>query len=54
MEARNFTYMVYGFSAAWAILLIYVITIAVRERSLRQELDRVKRLLSDTTGAPPE
>jgi CcmD family protein len=47
MEARNFTYMVYGFSAAWLILLIYVITIAVRERNLRQELDRVKRLLSD-------
>jgi CcmD family protein len=47
MEARNFTYMVYGFSAAWLILLIYVITIAVRERNLRQELDRVKRLFSD-------
>ncbi|MDP8979074.1 MAG: CcmD family protein [Acidobacteriota bacterium] len=47
MEARNFNYMVYGFSAAWLILLIYVITIAVRERNLRQELDRVKRLLSD-------
>ena len=47
MEARNFTYMVYGFSAAWLILLIYVITIAVREKNLRQELDRVKRLLSD-------
>ena len=54
MEARNFTYMVYGFSAAWLILLIYVITIAVRERNLRQELDRVKRLLSDSTGARPE
>jgi len=44
MEEPNFTYMVYGFSAAWLILLIYVITIAIRERNLRQELDRVKRL----------
>jgi CcmD family protein len=51
MEARNFTYMVYGFSAAWLILLIYVITIAVRERNLRQELDRVKRLF-DTEPRP--
>ncbi len=51
MEARNFTYMVYGFSAAWLILLIYVITIAVRERNLRQELDRVKRLLTDRDRA---
>jgi CcmD family protein len=51
MEARNFTYMVYGFSAAWLILLIYVITIAVRERNLRQELDRVKRLLRDRDPA---
>jgi CcmD family protein len=51
MEARNFTYMVYGFSAAWLILLIYVITIAVREKNLRQELDRVKRLF-DTEPRP--
>ncbi|MGI8745720.1 MAG: CcmD family protein [Bryobacteraceae bacterium] len=45
MDARNFTYMFYGFAIAWAVIAIYVITIAARERGLRQELDRVKRMI---------
>lgn len=45
MDARNFTYMFYGFAVAWAVIAIYVITIAARERSIRQELDRVKRMI---------
>lgn len=45
MDTRNFTFMFYGFLAAWMIILIYVISIAIRERKLRQELDRVKRLV---------
>jgi CcmD family protein len=42
---RNFEYMFYGFTAAWLIVIIYVISIALRERRLRDELDRVKRML---------
>jgi CcmD family protein len=45
MDARNFTYMFYGFSVAWLIIAIYVISIGARERRLRQELDRVKRMI---------
>ena len=45
MDARNFTYMFYGFSVAWLVIMLYVISIAVRERRLRQELDRVKRMI---------
>lgn len=41
----NFTFMFYGFLAAWVIVILYVISIALRERKLRQELDRVKRML---------
>jgi CcmD family protein len=44
---RNFTYMFYGFTVAWLIVIGYVISIAVREKNLRSELDRVKRLLED-------
>jgi CcmD family protein len=43
----NFTFMFYGFLAAWLIVIIYVISIALRERKLRQELDRVKRMVDD-------
>ena len=47
MDVRNVTFLFYGFTAAWLIVLIYVISIATRERKLRQELDRVKRLVEE-------
>ena len=45
MDARNFQFMFYGFTAAWLIIAVYVISIAARERKLRNELDRVKRMI---------
>ena len=47
VEARNLTFLFYGFLAAWLIVMVYVISIAARERKLRRELDRVKRLVED-------
>ena len=44
---QNFTFMFYGFTAAWLVVIIYVISIALRERKLRDELDRVKRMVGD-------
>ena len=32
MDSRNFTYMFYGFAAAWAVVVIYVLTLISRER----------------------
>jgi len=43
----NFTFMFYGFLTAWLIVMLYVISIALRERKLRQELDRVKRMVEE-------
>ena len=45
MDARNFTFMFYGFTAAWLIVLIYVITLARRGSRLRRELENVKNLV---------
>ncbi len=45
VEVRNFEFMFYGFLAAWLIVMLYVVSIAARERKLRREIDRVKRLL---------
>jgi uncharacterized membrane protein YciS (DUF1049 family) len=39
--------MFWGFAIAWAIVMIYIISIAARERRLRSELDRVKRMLEE-------
>jgi CcmD family protein len=43
----NFRYMFYGFTAAWLVIAVYVISIALRERNLRRELERVTRMLGD-------
>ena len=42
---QNYTFMFYGFLVAWLVVIIYVISIALRERRLRAELDRVKRMV---------
>jgi len=44
---QNFAFLFYGFTAAWLIVILYVISIAIREKRLRQELDRVKRMLDE-------
>jgi CcmD family protein len=45
IEARNFTYMFYGFAAAFLILVVYVVSLALRERKLKSEIDRVRRMV---------
>ncbi len=47
MSPQNYSFMFYGFTAAWLILILYVISIALREKKLRQELDRVKRMVEE-------
>jgi len=37
--------MFYGFLAAWLIVLLYVVMLALRERKLRRELDRVRQMV---------
>jgi CcmD family protein len=45
MDARNFTYMFYGFLAAWLIVLLYVVSLARRSARLKKELEDVKHLV---------
>jgi CcmD family protein len=45
VDNRNFLYMFYGFLAAWLIVLLYVVLLAMRERKLRRELDRVRQMV---------
>jgi CcmD family protein len=45
MDQRNFTFMFYGFAAAWLIIVVYVITLVARERRIRQEMDRLRRMV---------
>ncbi len=47
MDERNFTYMFYGFTAAWVIVVLYVLTMVRRESKLHSELERVKHMIED-------
>jgi CcmD family protein len=47
MDERNFTYMFYGFLAAWLVLVGYVVSLAGRERRLRKEIERLKHMIED-------
>jgi hypothetical protein len=37
--------MLLGLGAAWMIMFAYVVLITLRERKLRKELDRVRRMV---------
>lgn len=45
MDTRNFDYMFYGFVAAWLIITVYVVSLALREGRLRRELDRIRKMV---------
>jgi CcmD family protein len=47
MESRELQFVFYGFTAAWLIIVVYVLSIVLRERRLRRELDRVRRMVED-------
>lgn len=51
MDARNFTFMFYGFAAAWIIVLLYVISLARRGARLKKELDDVRQLIASAPAA---
>lgn len=55
MDERNFTFMFYGFLAAWLIVMVYVISLIRRSSRLKKELDDVGRLLdkNSTTSNNP-
>jgi CcmD family protein len=45
MDNRNFLYMFYGFAVAWAVIVVYVLTLVSRERKLRDEMARLKNMI---------
>lgn len=52
MDARNFTFMFYGFLAAWLIVIVYIISLVRRSGRLNKELEDVKHLVEDKLASP--
>ena len=48
IEVRNFQFLFYGFSAAWLIVVIYILYLGRREKKIRDELARLKNIVGDT------
>jgi hypothetical protein len=44
---RNFQGLIWGFVAAWAILLLYILMLTMRERKLRREMERLKSMIEE-------
>jgi uncharacterized membrane protein YciS (DUF1049 family) len=44
--------MLYGLTAAWLIMVIYVVLLALRERRLQKELERVRRMVEESAKHP--
>ncbi|MGH9658154.1 MAG: CcmD family protein [Bryobacteraceae bacterium] len=47
MDPRNLEYMLYGFSAAWLVIVIYALTLLGRERKINDEIRRLKTLIEN-------
>ncbi len=47
MDPRNFTYMFYGFLAAWLVLCAYLVLMVGRQRKIKSELERLRYQVED-------
>ncbi len=42
-EIRNLSFLFYGYTVIWVIVLFYAYTLSRRERSLRDEIEELKK-----------
>jgi CcmD family protein len=44
---RNFEFLSYGLTAAWIILVVYVLMLLARQKKLRREIASLRAMLED-------
>ncbi len=44
---RNYEFLSYGLTAAWIIMVLYVLMMVARERKLKQEIARLRVMLEE-------
>ena len=47
---HQYEFLSYGLTAAWVILVIYVLTIVARERKLKREIASLRAMLEEKAG----
>jgi CcmD family protein len=54
MDHRNFVFMFYGFTLAWLIIFMYVLSLIRRAGRIRAELRRYEASLGVPKCGPPQ
>ncbi len=49
---RNYEFLSYGLTAAWIVMVLYVLMMVARERRLKQEIARLKAMLEEKPKSP--
>ena len=52
-EIRNLSFLFYGYTVIWVIILLYVFTLSRREKNLRDEIDDLKQSVRDEKRNEP-
>ena len=52
MDQRNFQYLFFGLASCWVIMIAYLLVLTQRSGKIRQELERVKRMVDDGDTKP--
>lgn len=48
-EIRNLSYLFYGYTVIWVIIVGYIFWLSRREQNLRDEIDELKKSIDDET-----
>ena len=51
-EIRNLSFLFYGYSVIWVIIVGYVFWLTRREKDLRDEIEELKKEVNNETGIP--
>lgn len=49
-EIRNLSFLFYGYTVIWVIVLGYMYSLSRRERSLRDEVEELKKLVESESS----
>ena len=50
-EIRNLSYLFYGYTVIWVIILLYVFTLSRREKHLRDEVEALQKSIEEEKKA---
>ncbi len=49
-EIRNLSYLFYGYTVIWVIVLLYVYSLSRREQGLRSEVEELKKTVDEESA----